>query len=259
MTPSLRELEQAFASAILDDAPSVIRHVNDGTFPAARHLQVYRHNTFANLTDALAAVYPVVRRLVGEPFFEQSADGFIRRHPPRSGNLHDFGATFADFLTAFPGADNLAYLPDVARLEWACHQAFHAAEAAPLALDALGAVPPDSYGALVFQLHPSSRLLASAYPMLRIWQVNQPGFDGDPTVNLDQGAERLLVVRAGITVEIEKLDAGEYTLLSAFSASRTLAAASDEAHAADARFDLMITLSRHVQSGALVGFQLNNV
>lgn len=258
MTPSLRELQRAFADGVWNDAPAVLAHIRDGAFSAARHLQVYRHNTFANLSDALAADFPVVRRLVGEGFFAYAADGYIRRHPPRSGNLHDFGKEFADFLAAFPAARTLPYLPDVARLECAWQEAYHAADAAPLPLDALAAVAPAQYGSLAFRLHPSARLLASGYPVLRIWQVNQPDFGGNPTVDLAEGAVRLLVVRRGLDVEIEPLTAGEYAWLAVLAAGRPLAAATETALAASADFDVAKAMQRHVRSATLVGFDLIN-
>ena len=73
----------------------------------------------------------------------------------------------------------LAYLPDVARLEWAWHRAFHAADRAPLALERLAAVPPERYGQVRFRLHPSAQFIASDYPLLRIWEVNQPAYAGE--------------------------------------------------------------------------------
>jgi hypothetical protein len=276
MTPSLRELQQAFATSIFEGIPpspslplpqggeggepsalratSIDRHVRDGAFPAARHVQVYRHNTYANLTEALGAVYPVIQQLVGVDFFEHTAAHFIRQSPPRAANLHDFGGDFADFLAGFAPAQSLVYLPDVARLEWAWHEAFHAADAAPLALETLASVDPADHAALVFCLHPSTRLLASGYPVDRIWQVNQPGFDGDASVNLDDGGARLLVRRRGLSVEVVVLGPGEYALLRAFADGRPLGAATDAATAAEAEFDLMQTLLRHIQTTTLVGF-----
>ncbi len=276
MTPMLRELQREFADGIWNDAPAVHAHICDGAFPAARHLQIYRHNTFANLTDALIADYPVVHRLVGEGFFAYAADSYIRRHPPRSGNLHDFGdgtepraagqgcpgcgfgGDFAGFLAAFPAAQTLPYLPDMARLEWAWQEAYHAAETAPLSLDALAAVAPEHYGSLVFRLHPSARLLASDYPLLRIWQVNQPDCEGDPAVDLAEGAARLLVVRRGLDVEIEPLAAGEYAWLTALAAGQPLAAATGTALAAAADFDVAQAMQRHVRSVTLAGFDVMN-
>ena len=181
--PSLPELQRAFAAAVYaDDAtgPSPRRaHVRHDRFPAARHLQVYRNNVFESLVGALKAVYPVVERLVGTGFFAYAADGYIRHHPPASGNLHDFGDSFAGFLAGFEPARALAYLPDVARLEWAWHRAFHAADRAPLALERLAAVPPERYGQVRFRLHPSAQFIASDYPLLRIWEVNQPAYAGE--------------------------------------------------------------------------------
>jgi len=255
VTPSLRELQQAFAAAVYDDDAALLAHVSDGIFPAARHVQIYRRNTFANLTDALAADYPVVRRLVGDGFFDYAADGYIRRHPPGSGNLHDFGAAFAEFLVEFPPARSLAYLPDVARLEWARQEAYHAAGATPLGVDALAIVPPKKYDALIFELHPSVRMLVSGYPVLAIWEANQPGVQGETTVNLDQGSEHVLVARCGLSVTMAPLGPDEYELLRAFTESKSLVAANDAAVNAGANFDLMRALHRHLQSGAIIGFR----
>jgi hypothetical protein len=256
VTPSLRELQQAFADAVLHDAAAVLTHVRDGVFPAARHLQVYRNNCFANLTDALAACYPVVRRLVGDDFFDYTADGYIRQHPPASGNLHDFGAAFPAYLAALASAQSLPYLPDVARLEWAWQRAYHAADAPVLAAEALAAVKPDDYEKLVFQLHPSAQLFDSRYPCLRIWQVNQADYQGDPKVDLDQGAEHLLVVRRRFDIEIEPLGKGEHALLKAFEQGKPLATANELAIAADADFDLASVLNRHVVAVTVTNFTL---
>ncbi len=232
--------------------------MRDGAFPATRQFQIYRHNTFANLTDALAACYPIVQRLVGERFFEHAVDGFIRRHPPRSGNLHDFGAEFSDFLAQFTPAQALVYLPDVARLEWRWQLAYHAADATTLALAELATIAPQDYADLIIGLQPSAQLLASRYPVLRIWQVNQPEFRGDAAVNLDEGAQQLLVVRRGLDIEIELLDTGDYALLCAFARAETLGQAHAAALAAQSSFDLASSLAHHVSAGTLVTFTASN-
>ncbi len=254
--PSLPELQRAFAQAVYADTDVAARHVRDGRFPAARLLQVYRNNVFESLTGALKAVYPVVERLVGTGFFAYVADGYIRTHPPASGNLHDFGERFAEFLAGFAPAQGLAYLPDVARLEWAWHRAFHAADHAPLAPERLGAVAPENYGALRFVLHPSAHLLTSDYPLLRIWQVNQPEYAGEPAVDLAAGGERLLVARPLQEVEIENLGAGDDALLRAFAAGRDFEQASQAALAAQPDHDLAAALRRHVARGIVTDFSI---
>jgi len=255
MTASLRELQQAFAAGVFEESNTLLTDLRDGGFRAVQHLQIYRNNVFAKLTDALGACYPVVQKLVGEGFFGFLADAYIRRHPPRSGDVHDFGSALPEFVAAFEPARSLAYLPDVARLEWAWHESYHAADAAPLVPETLGAVSPEVYACIVFHLHPSARLLQSAFPCLRIWQVNQPGFDGEPTVNLDAGAEQLLVIRHGVDVVIGALGAGEYAMLRAFADGKNLGEAADGALAVEPAFDLGAALRRHVVVETFSGFE----
>lgn len=252
--PALPELQRAFAAGVLADNTAMVQHIRDGRFPAARHLQVYRNNVFENLTGALKAVYPVVERLVGTGFFGYAADGYIRRQPPTSGNLHDFGDSFAGFLADFEPARELVYLPDVARFEWAWHRAFHAADHAPLAIEQLAAVPPEQYGQLCFKLHPSVQRIASDYPILRIWQVNQPEYAGDIALNLTDGGVRLLVARPALEVVIESLSAGDDALLRAFTAGQHFEDASATALTAQPDYDLAAALRRYVASAVIIDF-----
>ena len=68
---------------------------------------------------------------------------------------------------------------------------FDAPEAEPLDLEALAAAPDNDDDSRLY-LHPASRLLASDYPVFRIWQVNQAGYVGEDTVDLAMGGVRLL-------------------------------------------------------------------
>lgn len=256
---SLREAQRGFSSAILTDDSTPIRaRIHPGRFGAERHLQIYRNNVYASLTGALEAVYPVIARLVGEDCFRGCGYHYLRHAPPTSGNLHDFGEHFPEFLSSFEPVRELAYLPDVARLEWAWHRAFHAADAAALSPYALTQVAPEKYGSLRFALHPSAQLLASDYPVLRIWQSNQPNADiAEAVVDLNEGGVRLLIARRDITVEIEPLGRGEYALLSAFAQALPFAGAADAAMASEPKFDLAASLQRRVQDQTIVGFNSN--
>jgi hypothetical protein len=130
--PSLRELQAGFRAALLEDTPASLTELiaGDGLAPEAR-LAIYRHHVLTTLTDVLVGVYPVIRRLVDTRFFAYAADTFIRACPPASPVLSEYGEAFAGFLAGFPPCRALAYLPDVARLEWALHAAGHAEEFVP--------------------------------------------------------------------------------------------------------------------------------
>ena len=80
--------------------------------------------------------YPVTRRLVGDDFFRAMARAFVAAQKPRSPVLIHYGADFPAFVEAFEPAREIPYLTDVARLENAWVEAYHAAEAPALALEA---------------------------------------------------------------------------------------------------------------------------
>lgn len=248
--PTLHDLQHDFVTAVFDEGNErAYAEICNGRFTGARLLQVYRNNVFISLTAALADVYPVVLRMVGEGFFKYTADAFIRAHPPHSGNLHDFGADLAEFLAAFPACAEHRYLPDVARLEWAYHAVFHSA-APRFDVAALAAVSPEDYAALRFDLSPAARLIASDYPLLALWRTNQAGAAETP-VDLDAGGDRLLVFRRELEVEFKRLSAGEYALLSAWQRGATLQEASDAALQTEADFDLTRCLQQHVALGTI--------
>jgi hypothetical protein len=255
--PSLLELETAFTRAVMErDESGLLAEwlVSGRGLDALERIDVYRNNVFSNYRAALREVYPVVLALLGEPFFNRAADTYTSSHPSRSGDLNDFGGELSDFLAGWPPAASLAYLPDVARLEWAVERVFHAAESPSLDLTALAAVSQEALPELRFVLHPASRIVRSPYPILRIWQVNQAGFNGDQCVNLDAGGDAVLVIRRDATVDLERLSPGASTLLQALAADFTLAQAHARALEADPELDLTALLQHHVLSETLVAF-----
>jgi len=251
---SLHELQRAFRDAMLHGACERVAPLVAGRDAEAR-LDVYRANFRSNLCAALRDVYPVVERLVGERFFEAAARRYIPDHPSASGDIHDYGADFADFLRAFAPAASLPYLADVARLEWGWHQVFHAADDAPLDPALLARVAGEAQATLRFALRPARRLLASPWPVHRIWRANQAGLAEVPAVDLDEGAARLLVRREtqGYAIEIVALDAGEFAFLDALAQGMTLTGAYERAIAVERGFDLAAVLGRHLRGGTFAG------
>lgn len=199
--------------------------------PARPGLEVYRRTVRANLAAALGATYPVVRRLVGEAFFIEAARAFARAHPSRSGDLHEYGGRFADFLQQYSPARGLPYLPDVARLEWACHESHHAADSPTLDAAALARVAASGQPAL--RMHPSVRLLHAMHPVCAIRDANQPDRDGVP--ERAAGEEHVLVWREGYAVRAQAIERREWEWLARIARGATLeeaGAAMDDAELA---------------------------
>lgn len=261
---TLRELQADVLDALFERSEAAVAHVMAHGLPPARRLAIYRHNLFGSLTEALGAVYPTVAALVGDGFFGYAAHAYILAHPSRSGNLHDFGEALPEFLARFEPAGSLPYLPDSARLDWAWHDVFHTdAMAAPDAADVLGRIAQMSDAARVaatLRWQPAARLVASRWPIVRIWQVHQalPGDHDDaaPLVDLDAGGEAALVLQRPGGVTVERLAPAEHALLDALSRGVMLGDAVAAALAHDATFDVAGALAHHLTIGTLVGLEM---
>jgi hypothetical protein len=254
---SLSELQVAFVKRIFSEADTGFgAQVRAHGLSGDRRLRVYRNNMLVSLTAALQAVYPVTQRLVGNGFFDFAATRYIQAHPSRSGDIHDFGAAFAEFLSEFEPAAGLPYLPDVARLEWAYHDVFHAAGHAPIDIEALRQVPETRYDDVRFVVHPAARLLASDYPILRIWQVNQKDYTGDESVDLAEGATKLLVIRRDLEIEMRPLGEGEFALLRAMADGVNFSTACERSVTTQEDVDVAAEFRKHVGLNTLVDFLL---
>jgi len=247
--PSLAELQRDFSGALLDPDRPVPAAVAASTGVVARRFDVYRNNVVVGLVEALSVTYPAVARLVGDEFFRGAAGVFVRRAPPRSPLLFDYGGGFADFLDGFEPARSVPYLGDVARLEWAWNEAYHAADAPTLDPAALAAIPPDRLAELCIKMHPATRLVPSRYPIVTLVAANRGPAMAD-AVRLPEGGEDALVCRRGIEVGLHLLPTGGMVFLAALAAGRPLGLAAEEATAAAVDFDLGATLTCLLHSGA---------
>lgn len=255
MLLALPELQCAFHAATRTGEAAVLHELIVGgrLSPEAR-LDIYRNNTINNLCNALKADYPVVVRLVGDEFFTHAAKTYIAGTPSASGDINDYGESFPEFLAAFPPAAGLPYLGDVARLERAWKQAFYSAEAETENFSALADMPVQHLAGLRFRLHPSLRLIASPYPVLRIWMSNQPTESCASEICLDDGAECVLLHRVGGRVEMALTTPAEYKWLAILLAGRSLGEAVEAAFSVDEVFELEPCLYRHIGQGSFIGY-----
>ena len=205
-------------------------------------LDVYRAGVRGNHAAALAATYPVLKRLVGDAFFAEAARRYAAAHGSSSGDLNEYGAHLAEFIAGYPHAASLPYLADVARLEWACHECEQAGEAQAFDFAALAAVAPEDQADLRFSLHPSVRLVESIHPIVSIHAANAPSSDGTP--ERTHGAELALVTRVAGRACVEACTAADFRALTSLAHGERLG---DSAAAPDA-------LARWVALGVVAGF-----
>lgn len=245
---ALLDLQHAVRDSTLrgDAARAAGAILADGITADAR-LQIHRHHFLTTLTEALAANFPVVCKLVDRRFFAFLAHRYIALNPPREPCLFEYGASFPDFIAGFPACRELPYLPDVARLEWAINAVSNAPDLPSLTPEMLSDVEPERFAFLRFVLHPASRIVSSRYPVDRIWCSNQ--CDGE-SVDLASGAVRLLVQRRDDDVQWRVLSTAEHLFVRALAAGQTLGDAIDGA----GDFDFTAMVAELLAGGAFAGF-----
>lgn len=244
--PSLSELQDAFASAleIPQRAAVVAKLIRGSSQRTVARLAIYRGNLHANCGKALAAAYPIVRKIVGPDFFEAMARKYVRANPSRHGDLNRYGERLADFLRAFSHTADLPYLGDVARMEWLAHRAHFAEDARTFDRSWLTSLEPERLQQLRPQLAAACALLESDWPLGRIWTIHQDGYQGEFEIDLGAGPDRILVYRRGWRVRVRSLAPGEFSFLVSALRGESLGAALEAGVGADAGFDPSTTLAR---------------
>jgi hypothetical protein len=248
--PTLLELQTRFKNSVLTGNPDSIAPFvqKDRLAPEAR-LRIHRNQYRTSLAAALTDNFPVTCRLVGKDFFNATAKRYIDANPPAGPCLSAYGASFPDFLARFEPARALAYLPGVARLEWLRIEVSHAPGEPVLDLQALAGLPAATQSALKLRLVPRVRLLASDYPVDRIWLANQEA--EMPRVDLSEGGCFMLISYDQQGCRLQRLAAGVHAFFDAAARQETLLQAAECGLAADPAFDLALALATHRSCGAL--------
>jgi len=205
-----------FARAVVDPQAALPAAV----LGSQRAFSVYRNNVAAGLIGVLEARYPVVRRLVGDAFFRGMAGAYVAARKPRSAVLIHYGGDFPAFVADFPPARDLPYLPDVAALENAWVEAYHAAEADPLPVAALNELDPDALDDMQFVIHPAARALRAKSPAASLWAAHQTA--GDPAPPANWAPEEALVTRPQAEVQVRVLPPGGLAMFAALREGATL-------------------------------------
>lgn len=212
--------------------------------PAGRRFSVYRNNVTSSLTEVLQKGFPVVQALLGEAYFKALAVTFLRENPPTSRIMMLYGAAMPAFLARFPPLANLPYLPDIARLEQALRESYHAADSTPIDAARLGTLAPDAFMAARLRLAPALRVVSSDYPVFSIWAANT--LPGAPQPRMQ--AEAALITRPEFDPAPHLLPPGGAGFLTALAQGRRV---SEALACAPEDFDIGGVLTLLIEGGAI--------
>lgn len=254
----MRDQQKGFAQFINSGAgKDFAQTIRENGLSGEHRLTIYHRGVSIGFREALGGVYQVVKKLVGEEFFNHVAEQYSRKHPSCTGNVHDFGQAFPQFLATFPGLESLPYLPDVARFEWLYHAVFHSPMGEMLNIERLSQVPESMYQQLNLLLSPACHLFSSVFPVLRIWQVNQDSYTGDESISLEEDGVQLAIVREGKHIVFHALVPAAFAMLEAISKGVKFDQACEVALKTDPNCNVGLILQEAVLNRMIVGFAVN--
>ncbi len=244
-----------FHAALLDAKTPVPDGLTDAEAqPAGRRFSVYRNNVAVSLTDAMHQAFPVITKLLGAQNMDGLSGIFLRQHPPTSPLMMFYGEAFPAFLANMPQLSHLAYLPDVARLELALRQSYHAADSQAAPTDAL-AVPPEDVMQARLTFAPSMRIIRSDWPVHAIWRFNSEPDAPKPTT----GAEDVLITRPEFDPAPHLLPPGGANWIGHIQSGNTIGEAFEKTASETPDFDLGTTLALLLQGGAITSVTIERL
>ena len=257
--PRQHDFQKTFGNYLcgFDDKP-MRDHFKSPKFVAKEILALHRNNFKLTLTDALAAMFPAIKALIGEGCFDAHAGRFIEKYPPSNPVLSTYGEGFADYLDGQLPLRVVAYLGDVARLEWAWNDAFHSTDANPLTQSELARFTNVSSDVLEFGLHPSIRLVSSSYPILKIWRYAKSPDIYTSESDLLDGSQHVLIMRPRSEVIVIPVDPGTYAFLHAYKESSGFTEALIAAQQSSPTFLLEEVLPSLLVQGAFISTATNS-
>ncbi|WP_051542939.1 putative DNA-binding domain-containing protein [Thiothrix lacustris] len=225
---SLPELQYRFINAIFDrdqrDAAAALVKAH-GALDAVQRVGIYRNSVHGILLQYLRSLYPVCQQLLGDDFFEAASDRYIDQSPPTRPFLAEYADEFADFLHHYPALSTMPWIAEIARLEWARHQAWNAVNQPASDFAQLALLDAGQQEHLTLHTPNSAHLLQSPYAIHPIWLAHQPEDHPDklPLERLQiQQASTVLIWRTGRRLQQVVLDKQAWDFLAAVQQRATL-------------------------------------
>ena len=166
----LHEIQQSMM-AFLRDGSGNFRDVivDTGCIGVEQRLHIYHHAYRARLVEVMQDVFERTWAYLGDDGFERSARRFIEETHSSARTLNRFGESFPAWLQQdYPNDGEVA---EVAMIDWLLRCAFDGANASPLQLADLAALPGEEWTTVGFDFHPTLALVPITFNAASIWEA----------------------------------------------------------------------------------------
>ena len=165
----LTHLQEAFQDYLIHSNPSIQQAiVPTEKVSAETRLDIYHFAYRSRLIEALSSNYPMLHAYLGDEEFEKLAHAYLQQYPSTFRSIRWFGNQLPNFMQQHDNA--LAYLIELAQVEWTMTEIFDAEDADTVSLDVMSHIPPDDWANMRLQMHSSMRLLTLEWNVVPLWQ-----------------------------------------------------------------------------------------
>ncbi len=173
---ALQKLERDFQRCMLgNDLEMAGQVVGDAQASAEERVQVYVEGYRLRLLEVLEDNFDGLHGLVGDEEFDRLGRAYIDAHPSTHPSVRWFSQHLPAFLRETEPYASHPYLAEMAAFEWAQGRVFDAADDAALGMDALAALPPESWADARFTLRAAVQRLNLLWNIPAVWQALEAG------------------------------------------------------------------------------------
>jgi Putative DNA-binding domain len=230
--------------------------VGDDRMSADERVEVYANGYFHRLLEVLKEDYPATLAVVGDDGFHNLTTGYLIDYPPNEPSIHFAGTNFAAYLHTHPLRQRWPFLAELACLERATLDSFHAADALALGGEAMRALSPAQWPDLTMRLHSAARLVDCGWRVDAVLRAIEDGVawtlpDRDDATIVVWRREARVYYRSAETAEREALRLASADNGTTFAViCESIAAASDAQDDVAARINRL--LARWLLDGILM-------
>lgn len=220
----LKTLQAEFLNSFFKDQPLSIANGPQGS--AHPELNIYQEILLARLQSTLENVFPVIKHIVGENLFPHLTHLFVKQYPSRESNIFHYGKEFYDFIYFNQFEKTYAFLPDLARLEWAWYRVFHGSMNHYIEKPSLFDYIQKQQESARLSLPDDAELLHLQYSVYPLWtQIHHQLNLDSQQINfqtIEKKSEYLMIWQTFHGIKFERLSQDEYLLLKILNKGLTL-------------------------------------
>ncbi|HEY2523937.1 MAG TPA: DNA-binding domain-containing protein [Candidatus Binataceae bacterium] len=220
-----------------DDLERLIE--SDDRLSAGERLEIYANAYFYRILDCLKEDFPATLATLGADNFHNLVTGYLIEYPPTEPSISHAGRYLSEFLRNHPFTERWPFIADLARLERALIEVFHAPDAEPLGAPTIRSVAPEDWPGLEMRAHPALAIVNCEWRVdefLRAVETPADGAAGSPQAPA-RSPVSVLVWRRASQVHYRALEHPERAALELVRAGTNFAAVCEAIAAAAADCD----------------------